>query len=177
MIALAPPIEAWAKGNRVLRRCRLANDDDARAVMVDALERLAADDYANLRKFLTRQTIESETPDLVAEVVRLGRLDDDEDDVRDDDRGTPLRAWLLRLVDFASRDHVRRRLGWGVDHDRLTSREREVLGELTEGHTTQTIATRLGIGFGTVQTHLKYRKLDVGSKAAATAIALRHQLV
>lgn len=61
----------------------------------------------------------------------------------------------------------------------LTGREREVLGELIAGHTTHTIASRLGIGFSTVQTHLKsiYRKLDVGSKAAATATALRHQLV
>lgn len=26
---------------------------------------------------------------------------------------TPFRAWLLRLVEFVARDHVRERLGWG----------------------------------------------------------------
>jgi DNA-binding NarL/FixJ family response regulator len=61
----------------------------------------------------------------------------------------------------------------------LTTRERDVLAELVTGRTTLAIAHRLGISFGTVQTHVKniYRKLDVSSKAAATALALRHQLV
>jgi DNA-binding NarL/FixJ family response regulator len=61
----------------------------------------------------------------------------------------------------------------------ITAREREVLGLLVEGHTIADIARSLGIAFYTVQTHVKslYRKLDVGSKAAATATALRHQLV
>ncbi len=61
----------------------------------------------------------------------------------------------------------------------LTPREQQVLAVLTEGRTTRGIATRLGIGFGTAQTHLKaiYKKLGVGSKAAAAIVALRHQLV
>lgn len=61
----------------------------------------------------------------------------------------------------------------------LTPREQQVLAALTEGRTTRGIATRLGIGFGTAQTHLKaiYKKLGVGSKAAAAIVALRHQLV
>ena len=61
----------------------------------------------------------------------------------------------------------------------ITARERDVLGLLTEGHTTANIARALRITFHTANTHVRniYRKLDVGSKAAATAIALRHQLV
>jgi DNA-binding NarL/FixJ family response regulator len=61
----------------------------------------------------------------------------------------------------------------------ITSREREVLGLLVEGNTIAEIAGCLGIGFHTAQTHVKnlYRKLAVGSKAEATAIALRNQLV
>ncbi|HVK88611.1 MAG TPA: LuxR C-terminal-related transcriptional regulator [Kofleriaceae bacterium] len=61
----------------------------------------------------------------------------------------------------------------------LTARERDVLRYLVEGHTLAEIADELDIGFYTVQSHVKhiYRKLGVGSKAAATAAALRYQLV
>jgi DNA-binding NarL/FixJ family response regulator len=61
----------------------------------------------------------------------------------------------------------------------ITTRERDVLRLLVEGYTVAEIARMLGIAFHTVQTHVKhiYRKLDVNSKAAATALALRHQLV
>lgn len=115
MVRIAPHLEAWARASRVLRRCRLANEDDARSVMVDALERLAADGYANLQRFLAHTVppdIE-EPDDLVTEVVRLGRLDEDDEAERGGDGpGTPFRAWLIRLVDFVARDHVRRRLGW-----------------------------------------------------------------
>lgn len=78
------------------------------------------------------------------------------------------------LLVAAVRDREAARRGFA-----LTARERQVLAVLVDGRTTRGIATVLGIGFGTVQTHLKnlYRKLGVGSKAAATAVALRHQLV
>ncbi|RZM00454.1 MAG: ShlB/FhaC/HecB family hemolysin secretion/activation protein, partial [Variovorax sp.] len=36
MVRIAPSLEAWARGNSLLRRCRLVGDDDARAVMVAA---------------------------------------------------------------------------------------------------------------------------------------------
>jgi DNA-directed RNA polymerase specialized sigma24 family protein len=114
MVKVAPRLEGWARNNRLLRRCRLAGDDDARAVMVAVLERLAASDYQNLAAFLAHKELAAPPPDLVTEVIRFGKLDDDEREAEPDvDRGTPLRAWLLRLVDFTSRDHVRRRLGWG----------------------------------------------------------------
>ncbi len=115
MVKLAPRIEGWARGSRLLKRCRLAGDDDARAVMVAVLERLAADDYENLRMFLARTEPSPPEPDLVADLIRIGKLDAEDagaDDV-EADQGTPLRAWILRLVDFTSRDHVRKRLGWG----------------------------------------------------------------
>lgn len=116
MVRVAPSLEAWARGNRLLKRCRLAGDDDARAVMVTVFERLAANDFENLRRFVTRSELPAAAPDLVEEVLRLGKLDDDADaaPVTDASRDTPLRAWLLRLVDFTARDHVRRRLGWGT---------------------------------------------------------------
>lgn len=112
MVKIAPRIEGWARNNRLLKRCRLAGDDDARAVMVAVLERLAANDYQNLAAFVAHQDLVEPAPDLVEEVVRLGKLEDDEP-AADADTGTPFRAWLLRLVDFTARDHVRRRLGWG----------------------------------------------------------------
>ncbi len=113
LIDVAPRIEDWARNSFVLRRCRLAGDDDARTVMVDVLERLAADDHANLRRFVARQAPAVHDDDtLLGELVKLGKLDDDAAAAADDATGTPLRAWLLHLVDFAARDHVRRRLGW-----------------------------------------------------------------
>lgn len=125
MVRIAPHIEAWAKASRVLRRCRLAGEDDCRAVMVDVLERLASSDYANLRTFMARRATAVDGPadDLVAEVVKLGKLDEDSDGERDASEGTPLRAWLLRLVDFSARDHVRRRLGWAAEPGEPTKRD------------------------------------------------------
>lgn len=117
MVRIAPRIEGWARGSYVLRRCRLIGDDDVRAVMVAVLERLAASDHANLRKFLARVDLPSPADDLVSDVLRLGRLGDDADDdapAGDSAEDTPLRAWLLRLVDFVARDHVRDRYGWAV---------------------------------------------------------------
>ena len=61
----------------------------------------------------------------------------------------------------------------------LTAREHDVLALLVEGHAYGDIATALSIGTGTVQNHVKsiYRKLDVSSKAEATAVALRSGII
>jgi DNA-binding NarL/FixJ family response regulator len=61
----------------------------------------------------------------------------------------------------------------------LTPREREVLELLTRGLVYAGVAEQLGMGLGTVQTYVKslYRKLQVRSKAEATAVALRRGLV
>lgn len=61
----------------------------------------------------------------------------------------------------------------------ITAREREILSLLVGGHTYAAVALALGIGIGTVQTHIKnlYRKLEVCTKAEATAVAVRTGLV
>ncbi len=65
----------------------------------------------------------------------------------------------------------------GADTGRqpLTRREREVLALLAKGMTYEDAARQLGIGLGTVQSHVKslYRKLEVSSKAEAAAEAVR----
>jgi NarL family two-component system response regulator LiaR len=60
----------------------------------------------------------------------------------------------------------------------LTPRERETLCLMVEGMTDQQIADTLFIGYRTVTTHTGniYGKLDVNSRAAAVAYALRHEL-
>jgi DNA-directed RNA polymerase specialized sigma24 family protein len=114
MVRIAPVLEAWARGNSLLRRCRLAGDDDARAVMVAALERLAANDFENLKRFAANGELVAPAADLVSDVIRLGKLDTDEAPSSAEPGDTHLRAWLLRLLDFTARDHVRKRLGWGT---------------------------------------------------------------
>lgn len=61
----------------------------------------------------------------------------------------------------------------------LTPREGEVLELLTRGFSYREAGRALGIGVGTVQGHIKaiYRKLEVSSKAEATAEAYRRGLV
>ncbi|MBK9032857.1 MAG: hypothetical protein IPL61_16560 [Myxococcales bacterium] len=116
MVLLAPHLEAWARSSRLLRRCRLAGDDDARAVMVAVFERLVAHDHANLRAFAAREAAADSDPDaIMAELARLGRLDDDLTDEPAADEPAPVKAWLLRLLDYVARDHVRRRFGWARD--------------------------------------------------------------
>lgn len=63
-------------------------------------------------------------------------------------------------------------------HD-LTSREREVLRLLTEGHNNQQIANRLIISRSTVKHHVSsiLAKLDASNRAEAVAIAMEHRLV
>ncbi len=61
----------------------------------------------------------------------------------------------------------------------LSAREVEVLGHLAHGATIREIATSLGISERTVDRHVSniYAKLDVSSRAAATAFAFEHGLV
>ncbi len=49
----------------------------------------------------------------------------------------------------------------------LTTREREVVERLVDGHSEKQVATRLGISLQTVHAHVKsiYRKLQVGSRS------------
>ncbi len=61
----------------------------------------------------------------------------------------------------------------------LTAREIEVLGLIAKGRTNHEIARALILSERTVARHITnlYAKIDVKSKAGATAYALRHQLV
>ena len=60
----------------------------------------------------------------------------------------------------------------------LTRREREVLRLVATGQTNRAIAARLGLSERTIERHLSniFTKLDVSSRAAATAHAVRHGL-
>ena len=128
LVRIAPHIEGWAASSWQLRRWRLDGEDDARAVLVAVLDRLARDDHANLRRFIDRRAgqgpddaVADDEPEL-ALVRRASRIaastDTDElveqadADVARAGQGTPLRAWLLTLVRFCANDHVRRRVGW-----------------------------------------------------------------
>lgn len=60
---------------------------------------------------------------------------------------------------------------------RLTGREREVLGELSEGRTNKDIARRLGISPATVKAHVErlIAKLGVADRTQAAVLAARRQ--
>lgn len=61
--------------------------------------------------------------------------------------------------------------------ERLTRREREVLGALSQGWTNAQISARLGISENTVKYHLKliYDKLEVANRASAVALHLARE--
>ena len=130
--AVAPIIERWARQNRALRRCHLDGEDDARAVMVAVLARLARRDFENLRRFLGHQPLDPvdvEEAELVESLARLTGCDGREtvppavaplddagagDGPEDARVGTPLRGWLVSLTRFVAKDHVKQRLGWNL---------------------------------------------------------------
>jgi DNA-directed RNA polymerase specialized sigma24 family protein len=82
---LEPAIAQIVKRHRDLRRKGLDRPDDVAEVRTASLERLARNDFQNLRKFLEQ----------VAEHPRSESFD----------------AWLYGVVDFAVRDHLRKRYG------------------------------------------------------------------
>jgi DNA-binding NarL/FixJ family response regulator len=61
----------------------------------------------------------------------------------------------------------------------LTSREREVLGLIGQGHTNAEIAERLFVGEGTVKTHVNhlFTKLNLRDRAAAIIFAYDNDIV
>lgn len=68
---------------------------------------------------------------------------------------------------------------WPGAHLGLTRREAEILTLLGQGLSPRRAAESLGLSFETVRTHTRnlYRKLDVGDRAAAVAVAWREGLV
>ena len=98
-----------------------------------------------------------------------------------------LRIWRGRdRPDFSERDtglldalepHLRRallRCAWG---DRLTPRERDVAALVARGCTDRDIARVLGIGFGTVRTHLNsaLHKIGCANRAELAAVIARQR--
>ena len=61
----------------------------------------------------------------------------------------------------------------------LTSRDKEILHQMVEGHIKKEIATRVGLSVHTVNTHMRkiYEKLQVNTVNGAVAKALKERLV
>jgi DNA-binding NarL/FixJ family response regulator len=84
---------------------------------------------------------------------------------------------LLRSYAVIDNDNAsRRRNGNG---SRLTTRETEILRLVADGSADSAIANTLHLSESTVKTHLRsvYSKLDVPSRAAAVAVALREGII
>ena len=92
-------IEAWVESHAPrhwrMRKARLASSpDDVRDVLLETLERVDRDDFAELRRYLEKK--QAHTPDVRAEPA---------------EPELSFVAWLAGLVDFAIREHIRRRYG------------------------------------------------------------------
>jgi DNA-binding NarL/FixJ family response regulator len=90
------------------------------------------------------------------------------------DGGAPINARIARRVLGMFTGRLRPRGDYG-----LTDREHEILELLTEGQSQKKIAATLDISTHTVDTHLRniYGKLQVHSRTAAVAKALRERLI
>ena len=89
----------------------------------------------------------------------------------------------LLLAPEAAGSLVRSAGSWGPGApggglDALTSREREVLAELTKGRSNREIARALGVSEKTVKAHVSsvLAKLGVQDRTQAALLAVRHQL-
>lgn len=89
--------------------------------------------------------------------------------------GAPMSSHIARRVVMTFRKHAPA----GSEDPRLTSREEDILRWLARGHRSKEIADELGIGTGTVNTHIRhiYEKLHVRSRAEAVARFLRPPLL
>lgn len=100
-------------------------------------------------------------------VVKAGSTEDLVDGIRAVAAG---RRWLPRPM---SDDEITEALQTKMPM--LSRREREILGLLSEGHSTEEVAEKLSLSAHTVRTHVKnaMRKLEATTRAHAVAIALR----
>jgi DNA-binding CsgD family transcriptional regulator len=89
------------------------------------------------------------------------------------------RATFAALGARPDLERVRALTGSSRDRALLSAREREVLGHLVAGRTNREIAAALTISEHTVRRHVEhiFAKLDVTSRAAATAAAYQRGLV
>lgn len=117
LILIAPHVELWAARSHTLRRCKLTDADETRSVLVEVIRRLAAREFEALRAFVDQRPasddeLDGQEQEAVDQLVKL--LTDAPDEApteREPSDATPLRAWLLQIVGFAAKDHVRARLG------------------------------------------------------------------
>jgi len=81
--------------------------------------------------------------------------------------GAPMSMQIARKVV----EHFHQIAKPSSDVEKLTEREREILGLLAEGYLYKEISDKLGISFHTVKTHIHviYEKLHVQSRTQATA--------
>lgn len=107
---LALHIEQWVHDHVPrhwrMRKARLSgSEDDVRDVLLETLERVDRDDFRALRQYLERKL--AAVPDVRtgAEAARTS------DPASDAERSLSFVAWLAALVDFAIREHVRKRYG------------------------------------------------------------------
>ena len=79
---------------------------------------------------------------------------------------------LARSKEFSTEER-------GSEDSPLTDREVQILKLVATGRTNRGIATKLGISEKTVARHISniFNKLDISSRAAATAFAYQHQLM
>ncbi len=87
--------------------------------------------------------------------------------------GAPMSPSIARRVLLEFREPPK------MPESSLTARERDVLELLTKGASYPLIAKCLAVSTSTVQTHIRaiYRKLEVSTKAEATAVAYRRGIV
>jgi ATP/maltotriose-dependent transcriptional regulator MalT len=126
---------------------------------------------------------ELEVPYEVARVrVLLGlacrALGDDDTATLELEAARDVFAQLGAAPDLARVDSLARRAP-SVDDHGLTARELQVLRLVAAGESNRTIASELVLSERTVDRHVSniFAKLDVSSRAAATAYAYKHQLV
>ncbi|HET8620610.1 MAG TPA: response regulator transcription factor [Acidimicrobiales bacterium] len=108
----------------------------------------------------------SKPPDLVDMLVRIR----DGETVIDPRLATEATLLAARTIDLGD---------WPGAHLGLTRREAELLGLLGQGISPRAAAETMGLSNETVRTHTRnlYRKLGVGDRASAVAIAWREGLV
>jgi DNA-binding NarL/FixJ family response regulator len=95
--------------------------------------------------------------------------------------GAPISPLLARMLlkTFRRHDDVSENDGVGVATPALSDRECDVLRLVAQGYVNKEIATRLGIGYATVSTHIKnlYRKLSVHTRVQVVKVAQERGLI
>jgi DNA-binding NarL/FixJ family response regulator len=83
--------------------------------------------------------------------------------------GAPMNSQIARKVVESFRKHAP-----AQNSEQLSPREKEILELLAQGYLIKEIADQIGIGFGTVRSHIRgiYEKLHVHSRAQAVALFL-----